>query len=246
VRYLLLHGFTGSPQSLAELAAPDGSVAPTLGGHLGTPVLGGYWDEVERLAKLGQGCDGLFGYSLGGRFALGILARYPERFRQAVIVSAHPGLPSDAEREQRRAGDARFVEVLRERGLEAFVDVWQALPLWASQGALPDAVKAAQRQQRLRHQAEGLAQSLLAHGLGEMPNLRPELAKVQTPVQLAVGERDSKFAVLGQELAGIIPGARLSLAPGAGHNLLLERPKLISSLLLLPPAPPLLPPATDP
>lgn len=244
MRYLLLHGFTGSPQSLALLAAPNGSSAPTLGGHLSTPVVGGYWDEVERLAELGQGCDGLFGYSLGGRFALGILARYPERFRHAVIVSAHPGLQTDAERAQRRAGDARFVELLRERGLPAFVDVWQALPLWASQGELPDAVKAAQREQRLRHQAEGLAQSLVAHGLGEMPDLRPELRRVQSQVQLVVGELDRKFAVLGQELAGIIPGARLTLASGSGHNLLLERPELVSGLLLRECSP--LPPPTDP
>jgi 2-succinyl-6-hydroxy-2,4-cyclohexadiene-1-carboxylate synthase len=231
VRYLLLHGFTGSPQSLAALAAPDGSVAPTLGGHLGTAVIGNFGDEVERLAELGRACTGLFGYSLGGRFALGILARYPERFAHAVIVSAHPGLQTDAEREQRSNGDARFVEVLRERGLPAFVDVWQALPLWASQGDLPEAVKAAQRAQRLRHDAEGLAQSLLRHGLGEMPDLRPELPQVQSRVELVVGERDVKFAALGQELAGIIPGARLTIASGSGHNLLLERPGLVAGVL---------------
>jgi len=231
VRYLLLHGFTGSPESFAALAAPSGSVAPVLGGHLGRPVLGGFAEEVERLAELGRGCEGLLGYSLGGRFALGILARYPQRFRHAVIVSAHPGLVSDAERAQRREGDARFVQVLRERGLEAFVDIWQALPLWASQGALPDAVKAGQRLQRLRHEAEGLAQSLIAHGLGEMPDLRPALRQVKSAVELVVGEQDRKFAVLGQELAGIIGGACLTLAPSSGHNLLLERPELVSGLL---------------
>jgi 2-succinyl-6-hydroxy-2,4-cyclohexadiene-1-carboxylate synthase len=231
VRYLLLHGFTGSPQSLDELAAPQGSVAPTLGGHLGTNVVGGFWDEVERLAGLGRDCQGLFGYSLGGRFALGILARYPERFAHSVIVSAHPGLQSDAERAARREGDGRFIELLRERGLTAFVDAWQALPLWASQGGLSDQAKLRQREQRLRHQAHGLAESLLHHGLGEMPDLRPQLRLVRTPVELVVGERDPKFAALGQELAGIIPGAHLTLAAGAGHNLLLERPELVSGLL---------------
>lgn len=231
MRFLRLHGFTGSPQSLAEFAATDGSVTPTLGGHLGTPVTGSFSDEVERLAELGQGCDGIFGYSLGGRLALALLARYPERFRRAVIVSAHPGLPSEAERAQRRAGDARFVTLLRERGLTAFVDAWQALPLWASQGALPEPIKAAQRQQRLRHDPEGLAQSLLRHGLGEMPDLRPRLALVKSQVELVVGELDPKFAALGRELTGIIRGARLINAAGAGHNLLLERPELLSELL---------------
>ena len=231
MRYLLLHGFTGSPQSLDGLAAPAGSAAPTLGGHLGTPVVGGFAEEIERLAELGRDCQGLFGYSLGGRFALGILARYPKRFAHAVIVSAHPGLKTAEERAQRREGDLRFVQLLRERGLTAFVDTWQALPLWASQGGLPEAVKVAQREQRLRHDAEGLAESLLQHGLGEMPDLRPQLRQVQTPVTLVAGERDPKFRALAEDLGGIIPGAYLTMVPAAGHNLLLERPSLISDLL---------------
>lgn len=233
MRYLLLHGFSGSPQSLAEVeGVAEGSVTPTLGGHLSTPVVGGFWDEVERLAELGRDCPGLLGYSLGGRFALGILARYPRRFQHAVIISAHPGLKTDQERAERREGDARFVQLLRERGLTAFVDAWQALPLWASQGSLPEAVKQAQREQRLRHDAAGLAESLLQHGLGEMPDLRPKLREVQTRVELVVGARDPKFVALGEELSGVIPGSRLIHAPGAGHNLLLERAELVCGLVL--------------
>jgi 2-succinyl-6-hydroxy-2,4-cyclohexadiene-1-carboxylate synthase len=232
VRYLLLHGFTGTSESLAGLGAPPGSVAPTLGGHLHTPVRGNFSDEVERLALLGADCDGLFGYSLGGRFVLGILARYPSRFRHAVIVSAHPGLQTDDERSARRQADAKYVAVLREQGLSSFVNKWQALPLWASQGDLPESTKLEQRQQRLRHDALGLAESLIQHGLGEMPDLRPKLAQVQACVDIVVGERDVKFAELGRELATIIPGSRLSIVAGAGHNLLLERPALCAELLL--------------
>ena len=232
MRYLALHGFTGAPESLGQLGLPEGSVLPTLGGHLGTDVVGGFDDELERLAALGRDCAGLFGYSLGGRFALGLLARYPERFAHAVIVSAHPGLKTDAERAARREADGRFVTLLRERGLPAFVDAWQALPLWASQGTLPDSVKAEQRQLRLRHQAEGLARSLLQHGLGEMPDLRAPLARFAGRLELVVGERDAKFAALGRELAALVPAARLTAAPDAGHNLLLERPALFAELLL--------------
>jgi len=234
VRYLLLHGFTGTPESFAGLDAPPGCVAAVLGGHLGSPVLGGYWDEVERLAALGQGCDGLLGYSLGGRLALGILARYPERFRRSVIVSAHPGLATEAERSQRREGDARFVRVLREQGLEAFVDRWQALPLWSTQQALSEVVRREQREQRLRHTADGLAESLSQHGLAEMPDLRPLLAHVRADVHLLAGEHDGKFVELSRELSRIMTGAQLAIVPGAGHNLLLERPALCRELLSMP------------
>jgi 2-succinyl-6-hydroxy-2,4-cyclohexadiene-1-carboxylate synthase len=232
VRYLVLHGFTGTPESFEGLTLPPGSVIPVLGGHLGTPALGGFWDEVERLAVLAKGCEGLFGYSLGGRLALGLLAAHPARFAHALIVSAQPGLGSAHERAARREGDAGFVRKLRTDGLTAFVDAWQALPLWASQGGLPDSVKQAQRAQRLRHTAEGLAQSLLQHGLAEMPDLRPQLAHISSRVDLLVGERDEKFVTLGHELAALIPGARLTVAAGAGHNLLLERPEHCCRLLL--------------
>jgi 2-succinyl-6-hydroxy-2,4-cyclohexadiene-1-carboxylate synthase len=231
LRYLLLHGFTGGPESMTAISAPEGSVTPTLGGHLGQAVVGGFWDEVERLAALGGDCRGLLGYSLGGRFALGILSRYPERFAHSVILSAHPGLATDAERDARRAADARLVELLRGPGLSAFVAHWQALPLWASQGALPEAVKLAQRQLRSSHSADGLAQSLIHHGLGEMPDLRGCLPAVQGEVDVVVGERDPKFVPLGQELSNLIPGARLTVVAGAGHNLLLERPALCAGLL---------------
>lgn len=231
MRYLLLHGFTGTPESFAGLTLPAGSVSPTLGGHLDQVALGDFAAEVERLAALGEGCRGLLGYSLGGRLALGILARYPSRFAHALIISAHPGLVTDAEREHRRHSDQRFVQVLEQRGLEGFVDAWQALPLWASQGGLPEAVKRVQREQRLRHRATGLAGSLVQHGLGNMPDLRPFLPRVQARVDLLVGERDPKFVALGRELADLLPHAKLTIAPGAGHNLLLERPELCSSLI---------------
>jgi 2-succinyl-6-hydroxy-2,4-cyclohexadiene-1-carboxylate synthase len=232
VRYLVLHGFTGTPESFAGLSLPDGCVVPVLSGHLGTPVSGGYWNEVERLLALGAGCQGLLGYSLGGRLALGMLARHPARFAHALIISAQAGLATEGERTARREADAGWVARLREAGLTAFVDAWQALPLWASQGGLPDAVKQAQREQRLRHSAEGLAQSLLQHGLAEMPDLRPQLAHVSSRVDLLVGERDEKFVTLARELQALIPGARLTIAAGAGHNLLLERPEHCSRLLL--------------
>lgn len=232
MQYLLLHGFTGSPESLGSLQAPPGSLAPALAGHLEQPVRGSFQDEVERLAALAGEREGLFGYSLGGRFALGLLASYPTRFRHAVVVSAQPGLASEAERASRREADERFIHLLRERGLEAFVDTWQKLPLWASQAALSEAARQSQRLQRLRHSAEGLASSLLRHGLGEMPDYRTRLREVQTPVDLVVGERDEKFVQLAKELVSLLPHARLTIVPSVGHNVLLESPTSVARLLV--------------
>ena len=231
MRYLALHGFTGGPESFAELGLPEGSVVPVLGGHLGRDVEGSFLDEVERLAALGADCQGLLGYSLGGRLALGILALHPQRFAHAVLVSAQPGLRSADERRERRASDARGVELLREHGRHAFVERWQALPLWSTQAALPATLLERQRELRLRHEPEGLAQSLIQHGLGEMPDFRRELPLVGAAVDVVVGERDLKFVNLGRELSSLLPRATLRVVAGAGHNLLLERPAACAALL---------------
>ena len=230
MRYLLLHGFSGGPESPGRAR---GAAGLRHAYARRPPRKRRYWRILalsRALAALGRGC-GASRLLTGGRFALGILARYPERFAHSVIVSAHPGLATAAERDARRAGDARLVELLRGRGLTAFVDHWQALPLWASQAELSSEVKAAQRQLRLRHDPEGLAQSLVQHGLAEMPDLRPHLAEARGEVDVLVGERDLKFVPLGQELSKLISGAKLTIAPGAGHNLLLERPALCAGLL---------------
>jgi 2-succinyl-6-hydroxy-2,4-cyclohexadiene-1-carboxylate synthase len=233
----MLHGFTGSQASFARLAVPPSAVAPTLGGHLDEPASAGFWAEVERLAAHASAATQapaathLFGYSLGGRLALGLLARYPERFERAVVVSAHPGLPTEGQRRQRREQDGRLARLLRERGLVEFVSAWEDLPLWHTQEALPEASRAAKRRERLAHTAEGLARSLDSVGLGQMPDLRPQLARVSTPVDFLAGAEDTPFVALAEELRRIMPRARLSVAAGAGHDLLLERPEFCSAFL---------------
>jgi 2-succinyl-6-hydroxy-2,4-cyclohexadiene-1-carboxylate synthase len=227
----MLHGFTGSQASFARLAVPRSAIAPTLGGHLDAPASADFWTEVQRLAALAPAATQLFGYSLGGRLALGLVARYPGRYRRAILVSAHPGLIDEAQRIERRLQDERFVRLLRDRGLSEFVSAWEAQPMWRTQHALPEAVRCAKRRERLAHTAEGLAQSLASVGLGHMPDLRPQLERAACAVRFLVGARDVKFVSLAEELCSIMPRAQLSVAPGAGHDLLLERPQFCSRFL---------------
>jgi 2-succinyl-6-hydroxy-2,4-cyclohexadiene-1-carboxylate synthase len=227
----MLHGFTGSPASFASLEPPRSAIAPTLGGHLGEPASRDFWTEVERLGALAPAATELFGYSLGGRLALGLLVRHPQRFARAVIVSAHPGLRTASERRARRLQDQRFVRQLREHGLAAFVAAWEAQPLWHTQCNLPEALKARKRRERLTHTAEGLARSLARVGLGQMPDLRRQLARSSCAVEFLVGEHDTKFVALARELCRIMPRARMAVAARAGHDLVLERPRFCSAYL---------------
>ena len=83
---------------------------------------------------------------------------------------------------ERAALDAERAAALRRGDLTAFVDAWEALPLFATQRALPSAVQAQQRAARLVHDALALAWAFEVAGLACMPDLRPAVAASRQPL----------------------------------------------------------------
>jgi len=62
--------------------------------------------------------------------------------------------------------------------------------------------------------------------------IEPRYGEIQTPTLVLWGDRDSWLdPQLGQKLARAIPGARLSLIPGAGHFLPEDRPDAVTAEL---------------
>jgi len=243
-----IHGFTGSPASfdpLARALARRGAVRlcrPTLLGHrrapdeaLPEPRATRFEDEVARVAALieREGFAGahLLGYSLGARVALGLLARFPFLFAGATLIGVHPGLGSLAERAARVGSDERWCALLERRGVEAFLEAWEAQPLFASQRELDTRSAAEQRRVRAAHSAEGLARALRVLGLGRMPSYRGALVTCPVKVRLVVGERDEKFSSIAADLARLAPSLELDRVPGVGHNVLLEARQHVEQLL---------------
>jgi 2-succinyl-6-hydroxy-2,4-cyclohexadiene-1-carboxylate synthase len=234
---LALHGFTGSPQSWDFLGGHHAfpRVAPALVGHSGAHASASvihFEDEVERLATFAPSSRvHLVGYSLGARLALGLALRHPARLQCLTLVSGHPGLSTEPERAARRTSDAAWRELLLSKGLAAFVDAWQAQPLWSSQTQLSAARRQERRCERLSHTALGLADSLRITGLGEMPDYFARLDEIRTPVRLIAGALDGKFSALARSMAERLPHAELEIVEGAGHDLLLERPEFITEMI---------------
>jgi len=239
---VVIHGFAGHADSwdAVRAALPEVTVeALTLFGHdPTTPALHAiaFDDEVARIVRairaLGEPVR-LCGYSMGGRVALGVLAHAPELVASAVLVGAHPGLTSDAERRERAASDDLWARLLLDRGISVFAEKWQAQPLFATQARLDPQTLAEQQAIRLRHDAHGLALAMTSLGLARMPSYWHVFRGLQVPVDLVVGTLDTKFAALALKICERLTSgfARVVGVAGTGHNVLLERPELLAKIL---------------
>lgn len=242
---VMLHGFTGSAAgwgSHLDTLAADGRrvIALDLPGHGQSAAPDDprcytieYCQQIILTAlqelSVGRGEAVLMGYSMGGRIAL--YTAFSGFFRALVLESASPGLADPVEREQRRMSDEALAASIERDGVQAFIDRWEKLPLFASQQALPFETREALRRQRLHNRASGLAQSLRGAGTGVQPPLHARLPTLRIPVLLIVGELDTKFTAISRSMAQALPHAQLRVVPGAGHAVHLERPEEFDTLL---------------
>lgn len=242
---VLLHGFTGSAVTwepfLPIFARAFATIAIDLLGHgqSAAPANAVRYrpecvvaDLVVLLDRLGVRRAAWLGYSLGGRVALRVALEQPPVVAALVLEGVSPGIADAAERAERARSDEALAELIEREGITAFVDRWERLPLFASQTRLPPAAWAALRRQRLANDPVGLANSLRGLGQGAQPPLHGRLADVRVPTLLIVGEEDAKFRRLAEEMAAIMPEARVAVVTGAGHAAHLEQPDLFAQAVL--------------
>ena len=233
---VLLHGFTGSATSwgpLAEmLAARYTLLAVDIVGHGASSkpeevdryaIERAARDAVTAMLAFGFRRSAWLGYSMGGRLALYIAAALPEAVERLVLIGASPGLAEPAEREARRAADEALADRIEAEGVPAFVDYWEALPLFESQQRLPTGMRLAIRRGRLANDAQGLANSLRGMGTGAQPALHDQLGDITAPSLLLAGSLDAKFSAIAGEMAAAMPNARAVRVPGAGHAAHIEK-----------------------
>jgi 2-succinyl-6-hydroxy-2,4-cyclohexadiene-1-carboxylate synthase len=64
-----------------------------------------------------------------------------------------------------------------------------------------------------------------------MPPLWDALDSISTPVDLVAGALDPAYVDLAHRMAARLPRARVVIVDGAGHNVLLERPRELAAQL---------------
>lgn len=232
---VLLHGFAGSASEwegeLIDGLAAAG-LAPVLvdlpghGADAGTTEPDAFTLDaaLARIGAAGRWPADLIGYSMGGRLALHFTAAYPTLVRQLVLESASPGLRTESERAERRAADERLAAKIEAEGIDWFVEHWESQPPFAPRRRLDLTVRSRHREVRLRNDPRSLAAALRGLGTGTLPPLWDHLQRIAQPTLLIVGELDEKFVTVAERMARVMPHARVSKVPRAGHTVHLEAP----------------------
>ena len=142
-----------------------------------------------------------------------------------------PGSPTHGARAERRAADERLADDLERDGLAAFVDRWEALPLFASHAALPHDIRARQRAERLATTPGAWRLRCAVPARAPCRRSTTVSAAIAAPTLVIAGELDATGLERARIVAGGIPGARLEVIAGAGHTPHLESPEAFARLV---------------
>jgi 2-succinyl-6-hydroxy-2,4-cyclohexadiene-1-carboxylate synthase len=228
-----LHGFMGSSAdwaSIVEGLADDvHCLTMDLPGHgrsldRGDDVysVAGATEAVVKVldAEEVSACT-LVGYSMGGRVALSLALREPDRVDRLVLESVSPGLRSEAERAERRAVDADRADRIEE-DLDAFLADWYRQALFESlarYGLVETMVRT-----RSTNDPRELARALRGLSPGRQASFWDRLDTLDGPTLILTGALDDKYVAITDEAATRIDPARRVVIPEAGHNVHAERP----------------------
>jgi 2-succinyl-6-hydroxy-2,4-cyclohexadiene-1-carboxylate synthase len=172
----------------------------------------------------------LVGYSMGGRLALYVAVIDPERLLSLLTIGAHAGLEEEA-REGRRRGDEALAQRIEADGLEAFVNYWSSLPLFAGLERRGPSFVAQLRAERMGNTVAGLAASLRGMGAGVMAPLWDQLARITVPCTFVAGQLDHGYVASARRLAAAVPNGRVEVVLRAGHTVHQERPDAFAHVL---------------
>jgi pimeloyl-ACP methyl ester carboxylesterase len=208
VKVLLLHAFPLDKsmwKSQLEALAGHEVIAPRLYGR------GRTMDEwADSIAGETEGDLAVVGASMGGYCALALARRAPERVRGLLLVGARP----DADTEERRAGRADTIELIRNEGLEG---LWQMMaPKLFHDQRVAD-------EQLVYRDADALVTALEA--VRDRPDSTDVARSFSGPVKFVVGVFDPY--VSAEELREF----DVRELQGVGHLVNLERPDEFNEIL---------------
>jgi 2-succinyl-6-hydroxy-2,4-cyclohexadiene-1-carboxylate synthase len=219
-------GFMQRGEAWAPVAGRVAERYPTLCLDFETHTLEGRFEELREAAPPGTVAAG---YSMGGRLAIQLAAREPERFAALIVVGASAGIEDPEERRRRLEADLELADRIESSPIEEVVARWEKRPVFAGQ---PPQLVEAQRPGRLSHDPGALATLLRSAGQGAVEPAWDRIASLPMPLLAMAGERDERYAAAARRLAELAPHGRAMLIAEAGHAAQLEQPEAVAAAIL--------------
>jgi len=236
---IFLHGFMGSSQDwlnvTKQLESELFCILIDLPGHGCNRRLLHYgWQETARAISavmdvLNLRQAGIMGYSMGGRIALYTVLHNQYRFSFLIIESATPGLREEDDRETRRLWEDNIVQQLRTTPYDTFLAQWYAQPLFAGLSNHPEFPQLLAR--RLNNDPLALATAFQNLATSTQPDLWPLLEKLNIPLLLLAGEKDTKYQQILRRFQLSVPQASWQILNGCGHHIHFEQPERFTTIV---------------
>jgi pimeloyl-ACP methyl ester carboxylesterase len=186
---------------------------------------------AEKVLREAPARFALAGHSMGGRVALEVLRRAPERIAGLTLLDTGVTALAAGEPGEREAtGRYELLELARREGMAAMATRWVQGMVWKPR--LDDAALiAAVVDMMARSSAEVFAAQIRA--LLERPDASDLLPGIRCPTLVLCGEQDSWApAQRHRDMAAQIPGAWLVMVQDCGHMSTMERPELVTRALV--------------
>ena len=226
---MLVHGHpfnrTMWSEQLRALSDDFRVIAPDLRGYGESPVTSDRVsmrqladDVVELLDSLGVERAAIVGLSMGGLVAMELALAHPDRARALVLAATTHEPVTPSERDDRHAAADRL-ETAGPLPLAAEMIV----RLFGEEGRRDPALLSRVFAMMVATPPQGAAAAL--RGRAERPDYSRLIGSIEVPCLVCVGDEDTYTPVaVAEELAGLLPDARLVTLAGIGHLPNLEAP----------------------
>jgi len=167
------------------------------------------------------------GLSMGAGVALQYALEAPERACGLVLMAPPPAADP---RQWGRGWAAEFAAAIERDGLDAAGERFA----WGERSGLDPAAARLVRQGFLEHPPHALAH-VLRGVLDAWPSWdeqEPALRRLRVPTLLVVGAHDAPSLRMAEDLAAMLPDARLEVVPDAGHVVNLAARQHVNALLM--------------
>jgi pimeloyl-ACP methyl ester carboxylesterase len=191
-------------------------------------------DSIAEMARVALGRAparfAVAGHSMGGRVALGIVRRAPERvLGLALLDTAYKPLQPGEAGEREKAERAGYVEIARTKGMRAMARTW--LQKMVHPSRLADARLTDSIIEMFGRKSPKVFAGQIKALLGR-PDGGPVLSAVRCPTLVLCGREDS-WAVLDvhRRMAARIANSKLAIIERCGHMSTMERPEAVTAAL---------------